>query len=300
LIKATQLNARLYHFHDPELIPAGLLLRLLGKKVIYDIHENVLADLNEKGWLPFKKLARTAYRFFEKMAVRNFGIILANQSYEAHYREMGARYEVVSNYVDTETMGLKKSLYSPESDVLLLVGTLSAGRGLRQGLEALHILKKQGMIFRLKCVGPVNAEVEQMLSRLPFYKEIKEQVEWQGYKPISKAYSDAGECLAGIALLEDVPNHRHAYPTKIFEYMAAELPVICSDFPLYREVVGKHDCGICINPSEPKLLAEAVLSLYRNKEVAGRMSRNALSAVARYSWAGEEKKLLNFYKKMLS
>jgi glycosyltransferase involved in cell wall biosynthesis len=85
----------------------------------------------------------------------------------------------------------------------------------------------------------------------------------------------------------------------MFEYMSAGVPVIASNFPLWREIVEGNDCGLCVNPLQPKEIAEAVDFLVANPERAKAMGRNGQRAVReKYNWGNEEMKLLSLYKQI--
>ena len=87
LIKALGRRADLYHFHDPELIPAGLLLRLLGKRVIYDIHEDNRTALEEREYLPspLRTLTARLFAWAEESSSRHFHLVLAERYYAERF-----------------------------------------------------------------------------------------------------------------------------------------------------------------------------------------------------------------------
>jgi glycosyltransferase involved in cell wall biosynthesis len=297
--KALFVNARLYHFHDPELIPIAFVLRLLGKKIIYDVHEHVSADLQEKEWLKTKELAGKLYGWLEKIAMKRFAFVLAEQSYEKLYTGKVKNYATVQNFAPLDVLKPKPDT-TVKSDKLLFVGMLGARRGLPVIMEALHIIKsKYKTEIKLICVGTVTHEVEHILSASPFYLSIGEQLVFEGNKPLPEAYNYAEECFAGLALPEDLPNHRESYPTKLFEYMAVGLPVICSDFPLYAAIIGKHYCGMAIPPADAEKLTVIILYLYEHPEEARQLGRNGTNAVKQYNWQTEEAKLLVLYQNIL-
>lgn len=297
LIKAILINAEVYHFHDPELIPSGIILKMLGKKVIYDVHENVSADLPSKKWLYFKKLTLTIYSWFEDFAAKNFYLILAEKSYEQLYVNRTTKIIVIQNYVKLDWLAPHSFRYNNKSNTLVLLGTLSARRGLPFILDAIWLLKQKKIEVRLKCIGEVNKEVLQILEDSSSYKQIKEQIEFTGY--IGFGALVIWDCLAGLALPENLPNHYGSYPTKMFEYMAVGLPVISSDFELYKEVIEKYDCGIAVNPEDSQAIADAIEYLVLHPEKASSYSANAKEAVLHFDWKTEEKKLLDFYKMII-
>ncbi|RYD80802.1 MAG: glycosyltransferase, partial [Sphingobacteriales bacterium] len=235
--KALALKADIYHFHNPELIPYMLLINKLGHKIIYDVHENVQADLLEKTWLPFRKQTRKLYLYFEKQAIRKFHLVLAEESYIKLYKNRTNNYTLVQNFVQPQLFMQNPQTPDIYKDTLLVVGNLGGKRGLPKILDALLLLKNTGLRVNLHCVGQVDEAVNEILRTSESYMQIKEQVTFAGFRKLPDAYKNIENCFAGLALPEDIENHRESFPTKMFEYMAAGLPVICSDFPINRDVV---------------------------------------------------------------
>lgn len=298
-IKALKVNARLYHFHDPELIIIGLILRLFGKKIIYDVHENVVADFDEKKWLPLKSLAKASYMFFENLALRNFEIVLADEAYLEQYKNRTGNFTIVQNYVPVNDLKREGHVYNTESNTIALVGYLSARRGLPFILEAIYILKQRGIMIRLRCVGEKNEDVIKILNQSKVWPDIQEQVEFKGYIPFPDSLFAIEDCMAGLALLETLPNNQKSLSTKIFEYMAVGLPVICSDFQVFKDIVEKYLCGLTANPENPEAIASVIETLYFDRNLASEMSKNAIMAVDNYSWKTEAEKLIDLYKNIL-
>ncbi|MDD4359611.1 MAG: glycosyltransferase, partial [Syntrophaceticus sp.] len=102
------------------------------------------------------------------------------------------------------------------------------------------------------------------------------------------------------ALLQPIPNYYDSYPTKMFEYMAMGLPVIVSDFPLYRSIVEKEQCGLCVNPESTEEIAQAVKWLLDNPGEAEAMGKRGQDVtLKKYNWDQEQSKLLDFYRSLL-
>ena len=100
----------------------------------------------------------------------------------------------------------------------------------------------------------------------------------------------------GIVALHPVPNHISSLPVKMFEYMAAGIPVIASDFPLWKEIIDGNRCGLCINPFSSRELADAVIYLLGNTVIAEAMGPNGRAAIPeQYNWETETINLLNLY-----
>src|SRR5437879_4110053 len=99
--EALRQDGNVYHFHDPELIPLGLLLAAHGKTVIYDIHEDVPADILHKDYIPrrLRRLLMWSVRKLEDAACRRFsGLIAATPTIAERFYPINANTVVVHNY----------------------------------------------------------------------------------------------------------------------------------------------------------------------------------------------------------
>jgi glycosyltransferase involved in cell wall biosynthesis len=298
--KAIRTPADLYHLHDPELIPCGLLLRFLGKKVVLDIHENVAEDIFDKPWIPAKKILYACFHFFEKKAVKRFPIILAEHSYEPRYKKMGADFTTVLNYPDLPFFAPFAENVNRKTNRIFYMGILLESRGLQQVAEALYILKKQGHLLQFDVVGELYSSLEKQLHALPFWGEVSEQIQFHGRLTLEKGYAISRNAAVGMCIIQPMKNSVGSYPTKMFEYMAIGLPQVTSDFPLYRSVVEENDVGICVNPSNPSEIAAAILSVLQHLEQAENMQQNGLQAAHKYPWSGEMEKVYSLYSRLLS
>lgn len=297
--KALRARADIYQIHDPELIPCGLWLRILGKKVIFDVHENFAADIADKPWIRHKRLLAALYNWWEKRAARRFELILAENSYAPHFKALGASYTVVLNYPDLPFFRPFRTMEARPENHLFYIGILLETRGLFEIAEALFILKKQGRIFHFHCVGELYTRLEQRLQRLPYYEEIREQMHFYGRRRLDEGYALSREMGIGLCIIHPMKNSVESYPTKMFEYMSIGLPVIASDFPLYREVLDQHDCGLCVDPMKPAALADAILQLADQPDLRRQMAENGVKAVeAHYSWESQEKRMLEVYRRL--
>jgi glycosyltransferase involved in cell wall biosynthesis len=297
--KAIRNRSDLYHLHDPELIPCGLLLRLMGKKVVLDIHENVAEDIFDKPWIPAKNVLYACFHFFEKVAVKTMPIILAERSYEARYKKLGADYTTVLNYVDLPFFKSFSANVNRKSNRIFYMGILLESRGLQQIAEALYILKKQGHIIEFDVVGELYSSLEKQLHALPFWDDVSPQIHFHGRLTLEQGYEISREAAVGICIIQPMKNSVASYPTKMFEYMAIGLPQVTSDFPLYKTIVEGDGSGICVNPSDPIAIAHAILEILQNPERAESMRQNGLLAVHKYPWDEEMKKVFDLYSRLL-
>lgn len=298
--KAIRVNASLYHLHDPELIPCGLLLKLCGKKVIFDIHENVAEDIFDKPWIKNKKLLYSIFNIFEKLAVKYFTIFLAENSYEPRYKKLGANYEIVLNYHDPAFFEPFAALKNRQGNRIFYIGILLESRGLLEIAEAIWILKQKNIEIHFDIVGELYTDLAEKLQSLSFFKNIEHLLHFHGRLPLEKGYEISKTAGIGMCIIHPMKNSVGSYPTKMFEYMAIGLPQIISDFPLYKSVVETHNCGICVNPHQPIEIANAIEKILQNPELADEMRINGIQKSHLYTWDSQYAKALQVYKKILS
>lgn len=109
-----------------------------------------------------------------------------------------------------------------------------------------------------------------------------------------------GKSRAGIVCYQPLANHMEAQPIKMFEYMAAGLPVIASNFPLWKKIIEENGCGICVDPTSAQEVRRACEKLVNDPQSGQRMGKNGREAVMeKYNWGKEEQKLILFYGQIL-
>jgi len=295
---ALEEGAALYHLHDPELIPAGLLLKLRGKRVIYDAHEDLPRQTLIKEWLParFRPMTAMAAGWLEALGAAFFdGIVGATPVISRRFpRE---KTITVRNYPILEELAWPESpAYRRRSPVIAYVGALSEYRGLGQMIQAVARVP-DSLDARLVLAGRFSpAELEEDARRLPGWSKT-EYLGWQSRTGVARLLSQA---RLGLVLLHPRPNYIDSLPVKLFEYLAAGLPVVASDFPGWREIVEKNRCGFLVDPLDPQAVAQAITRLLENPleaEAMGRRGREA--AVNKYNWKEEGEKLTAFYLSLL-
>jgi glycosyltransferase involved in cell wall biosynthesis len=290
--KAVGLDAHLYHLHDPELIPVGLRLKRLGKRVVFDSHEDFPKQLLGKPYLsPFAlNVLSKGFSIFERQAGARFdGIIGATPTIREKFLTINPNTVDVDNYPILGELDatLPWSAKSPE---VCYVGSIAGIRGIREIVRAMELI---GGGATLSLVGAfAEPDVEA---------EVKGYGGWQrvnalGVQDRQGVRETLGRSVAGLVTLHPVVNYLDALPIKMFEYMAAGIPVIASNFPLWREIVEGNRCGICVDPLNPREIAAAIESLIHDRVLAEEMGANGARAVRdHFNWGAEEQKLLAFY-----
>ena len=298
--KALQQDGDAYHFHDPELIPLGLLLLAHGKTVVYDIHEDAPADILHKDYIPrrFRRPLMWFVRKLEDAACRRFsGLIAATLTIAGRFRSINSNTVVVHNFpmLDEITWNAK-STWNERPPAVAYIGSISERRGIRQMLQALALLPSSSPA-QMKLAGPFSPNaLRSELERLPGWS----RVQYLGVLDRPAVTNLLSGVRLGLLLLQPEPNFLNAMPIKLFEYMAAGIPVIASDFPLWRQIIGEASCGLLVDPRDPQAIVHAIEYLLSHDVEAEAMGHRAREAACTlYNWNSEERVLLKFYSDLL-
>ncbi len=296
--KAVSLDADVYHFHDPEFLSSAAKLVKRGKKVIYDVHEDLPRQMLNKHYIP--KLFRRSFaaiveRNENKHARKMSGIITATDFIKDRFMKFHQRVEAIKNYPILPENIHEKRQEKKQSNEIVYVGSITRERGLTELIQALPLLRQD---IRLNLAGKYAPEAyREDLTKLDGWQKVNE-IGFANRKKVDELF---GSSFAGIVTLHPIINYLDALPVKMFEYMAAGMPVIASDFPLWKEIVEGNKCGVCVDPLKPEAIAEAILYLYDNQKEATQMGFNGKKAIkAIYNWSVEEEKLVAFYKQILN
>ena len=293
-------NGSIFHIHDPELLPWGQFLRIAGKRVIYDMHENFPEALLTKFWLP-PRLRGLLSRFFkglESILIYKMPVIFAEECYVPSYAWIKKSVVVLNMPLHPQHDPAAAPKY--DKPTVGYIGSVTRERGLFTTLEALSILKRLGYSVDWECVGPLHG-IDQSELAQDIEQEVRNGIRFRGYMLPEEGQKLMARCQIGLAILKPVPNLIDKQNTKLFEYMALGLPIVVSDFPIFRDIVEKDRCGLCVNPEDPADVAKAIRWLIDNPREAEMMGRNGMDAVQRkYSWQTEAEKLQVFYRDLLA
>jgi glycosyltransferase involved in cell wall biosynthesis len=299
LREALRIGADVYHFHDPELIPVGLVLKALGRRVIYDVHEDVPKSILGKTYLPrplVRPLAGLS-RLVEQAASRAFDLIVLARDDIADSFGRHPRTLLIRNYPSRASFPDVSRVARGDGDFLVAYsGGLTPGRGAVEMVDALALVPER-CHARMVIFGKFwPDDLEARIRSRPGFA----RVDYRGWVAYETLSAELARADAGLVCFLPEPNHVNAGPTKLFEYMAAGLPVIASDFPMWREVVEGNECGLCVDPSDPSAIAEAITRLADDPARRAEMGANGRRAVERlYNWEAEAGRLLEAYARLL-
>lgn len=285
------------HFHDPELIPWAMLISTFGPAVVYDVHEDyrraVMHNHRLPDWLrrsigPLVALAeRVSQHFFS-------GVVAVDETIAAHFSPHKAivvrNCAMISEFHDPGDIPMQER--PPE---IAYIGTITANRNIMGMLDAFELARDAGAIFRLAGGFTVEAD-KRAATAHPYWKHVR----FDGWVDRIAIADILGSVRAGLLLIKPIPHEMEGLPIKLFEYMAAGVPIIASNFPLWRSVVEQTGAGLVVNPEDPVEIANAIRWVLNNPEEAAAMGKRGREAVlAHYNWDAEAVKLLALYDKIL-
>ncbi len=286
-----EIDADIYHFHDPELMIVGLYLKMMGKKVIYDIHENNPASILSKPYIKsafLKKIISFIFDKFELSASKFFdALVTARPDISARFEHKNLitlrNFPILPDFSKMKEIDIEKTKPS-----VIFVGGMTQIRGINELLDAFEMLDD----YELWLLGPIkeNKLKQRILSGC-------KNVKYFGIVEAYEVFSYIKKADIGIITFLPVPNHLHTLATKPFEYMACGKPMIMSNFEYWRETF--KESSLYVDPSNPKDIAKTVNYLMKNKNLAKKMGElNQKLAKEEYNWQKESQKLLDLYKRL--
>jgi len=176
-------------------------------------------------------------------------------------------------------------------------GGISEARGIVEMLAAMDLISKT-LEIKLELAGWFY--VKSLLETLSTTSQWRHAC-WHGELRREDLTPLLARSFAGLVILHPEKTFIASQPTKLFEYMAAGIPVIASDFPLWRQFVQEAECGILVDPLKPEAIARAIEYLALNPHEAEAMGQRGREAVERcFNWANEERALITFYSSLLA
>lgn len=293
--KAKEIDADIYHFHDPELIPVGKKLKKMGKKVIYDVHEDVPNQILTKEWLKFdfvRTIVSKIFNSYEKSAAKEFDkVICVSQEIADKFKSNNTA--IVRNFpVLRDIDSIDKIVISEDKPIVIYAGGLTKIRGIKEIIKAIEILNGKVTLWLLG--NWESEEYKQECINLPGFKYVK----YFGSVPQKEVYSYMKRSDIGIVNFWPVDNHLLALPNKPFEYMACGLPMIMSNFPYWKEVF--KGCFWGIDPKDPNNIAKTIENLIDKPGVMKELGENGRRFVLnKYSWESEKENLFKAYKDLV-
>lgn len=295
--RAVKINAEIYHLHDPELLQLVYRFERIGKKVIFDAHEDTEAQIIDKRYIPFyirKMFAQLYGVFCRKCMMKCEGIITVTPKIVDKYLSYNKNTIMITNYpiVCDELDGNINHDIEIKEDYVVFAGGISEQWCHENIIKAVKMLDG----VKYKYAGIIDEEYRIHLNAID--NKSSEYIGFLNHDEVKSLYKTS---IAGMALLQcnQVSDEGTLGNTKMFEIMLAGKPVICSDLRLWREIVEEYECGLCVDCNSVEEIAWAINYICTHEREAKMMGENGKRAVEeKYNWNSQEEKLVNFYKKL--
>jgi glycosyltransferase involved in cell wall biosynthesis len=301
--RAKELSADVYHFHDPELLPVGLLLKLTtDAKVVYDIHEDFDNQIQFKEWIPAPLrpiIANTIVPVQSLFAHAFDGLVAANEWIAADFERRGHDVTVVGNFPIIEDADIT---YLPnERDheyVLSFVGNIDETHGLLDMLEVVSRLRSRGYDVGIWVIGPIDEPLRERATQYIERESLDPHVRLFGRIDYTEIFSYLHTSDVGMMLV-DPDLYEHGLSNKMFEYMYSEIPVVAHATTSTRKYI-PEECGVHVDETDTETQTEAVASLLdlsqaERDDMGARARRHV---VENCTWENEAEKLLELYESL--
>ncbi|WP_078555870.1 glycosyltransferase [Bacillus alkalicellulosilyticus] len=293
-IKAKRSKADYYHIHDPELLPVAWLLKKKNNVVIYDVHEDYETSIAQKNYIPklFRKGISKVYSIVEAFFSKKLEICLA----EKYYREKYSKGICILNYPILNQELLNNKPYDmPIQSKVLYTGNVTIDRGAFIHSRLPSIDPSLSVYFIGRCPVDLADRMYEVAEGKQEQIIINGKGKYVRKEDIDASYIET-RWLAGIALFPPTEHYMKKELTKFFEYMTAGLPIICSDFPVWKDFIKKYKCGIAVNPNDDQEIKNALNYIRNNPNEAKLMGENGKKAIrTSLNWSIEETKLIKWY-----
>lgn len=292
------------HFHDIDLLPWMSMLSLF-KPVVYDIHENYPEEMMVRDWVPdwARPLMFHGVRSAQWLlasVVRN--LVLVADSQEADLPKRHVRKIYVRNYA---TVALEEKVvqnHASRPDAVVFTGAHHVSNGSLLLLDIAQRLSRRrpGVPFY------VTSRFASEDFRARFLAEVDRRALTDIVQVLPYVRPDEIMSVLGKATIAITPNLRvtqqiNGVHTKLFEYMAAGLPIVASDLPHQVKVVGEEGVGLLAKPEDPESFVKCIEELLDDREKAGRLGRRGREVFReKYSWESQMPRLREFYKAILA
>lgn len=296
LRKALEVNANVYQIHDPDLLFIGNKLKSMGKKVIFDSHEDVPAQIMEKYYIPaiLRGILSFFYKILENRSIKKYdALISVTPKVVKRFLNSNKNSYMITNYpiIDSNS-NVDDNSYK---NAICFAGAINEDWKHDKIIRALESVED----VKYYLAGSGKEDYLESLKKLPAW----DKVYYKGrisHTQVKELYKNS---IAGMALhySYQLAGEGSLGNTKLFEFMEAGLPVICSNYQLWKEIIDKHKCGIAINPDNINEIEESIKYFINNPAEAKIMGKNGRKAVVDiFNWGTQEEVLIGLYMKLLS
>jgi len=293
---AIAVNAEVYHFHDPEIFWLAIPLKWHGKKIVYDLHEDLPDQIMSKPYL--SKFNRRVLRWlaviYEYCLLPKADLVItATPFIRKRKLRFNKKTYCVSNYPIQSEFNIERlrtAIHTAERSVCY-TGALSSIRGVSVLLESVLNFNDDWL---LHLAGPITDN--HIKTKLEAALKVTDRIIYWGILPRAELKSIFERSSAGIVTFLPEPNHINAVPNKMYEYMSSGLPIICSSFKDWDEMVTDYQIGITVDPANAQDIRNKINFIFANPVIASSWGENGAEAVRKkFNWQTESQKLVELY-----
>jgi|AntRauTorcE11897_2_1112592.scaffolds.fasta_scaffold28013_1 glycosyltransferase involved in cell wall biosynthesis len=289
-------KAAIFHAHDPELIFTLIILRLLGKVTVLDVHEDYEQQIVDKLWIP--SLLRFGFilpifKLIHRIGKKTISRFIVVTEHIGKMYPLEKTFLVQNFPLQSEiNQQLSTTRTYQRSIDMSYFGEISSERNFENILNSYIELHEQGHPISFKLGGRVSSPgIKELITKCESLDGF-EFLEWVSREEMLSILS---ETKLGLVLFKPLGNHINAQPNKIFEYMASGVPILCSNFPLWEEVIVKNDVGISVDPLNKEAMKTGILTSLET--FSSEHSFKAQKLVKeKFNWDNEFFKLVDCYK----
>lgn len=297
---ATNVDADVFHLHDPELLPLGIYLSYATDgAIVYDVHEDYSHLVSISKWIPkwAKPVLSTGVPVSESVAARRFDAVVAVSDWIGEpFRGVADTVRTIHNFPKTMSMpSVEGSIETTADCTLCFAGGIEDVRGIHEMLDLLRYLVADGVDAELWALGSWKPDADRDAA-MEFIKthSLEDRVTFPGYLTYEEMFRWLASADVGLALL-DVEHYEGGIPTKFFEYLYAGLPVVTTPVDAASRFL-PAEYKYVVPQGDTEAAAEAVrraLAREHDQETIQRIVEE------QYSWEQEAEKLIALYEDLL-
>lgn len=293
---------QIIHFHDIDLLPLMALLSFL-KPIVYDVHENYAEEMLVRDWIPkifrkpLKLFVEKIHIFFPRF-IHNIIYVVPQQKIEFKGRSLNCLF--LPNYASSKLLDGYVDNYFLRQDIIIFTGSHYEDNGSSLLIDIAKRLKVRNIVLKILVTNRFVSKKFEVRFMQEIYDNNLDNIKVINSVPSSDLMILLNQATIAIAPNLRIRKQEIAIPTKLFEYMAASLPIVSSDLPYQKELITRHKIGLLAQPEDPDSFVEAIDKLYKDKHLAAKLGRNGRIAFEEnYTWESRLPFLIDFYEKIL-
>ncbi|NSW45637.1 MAG: glycosyltransferase [Bacteroidales bacterium] len=270
--------------------------KLKKTKLLYDSHE-YFTQVPE---LTHRRKIQKIWNYIERKIFPHlpFAVTVSDSIAQAYNQKYGVPVFTIRNLPLLKTWSHEQVIKIKGERVLMYQGALNVGRGLELLVDTISLLDER---YVLLLAG--SGDIENNLKARTKNMKLDNRVIFLGKVPAEKLHFYTLAAHLGFSLEEDMGlNYRYALPNKLFDYIQAHVPVICSALPEIEKIVLHYKVGRCLSKEQlnANYLAAFINSLWANPEQLSEWKENCKIAAEELNWENEKLKLKQILKEFIN